>query len=44
MAFGDQEASMFICGDDAAAKRTVASLAEALGFEPVDVGPLKGER
>ncbi len=35
---------MFICGDDAAAKRTVASLAEALGFEPVDVRPVKGER
>ncbi len=42
--FGDQRASMFICGDDAAAKRTVASLAEALGFEPVDVGPLSQAR
>ncbi len=44
VAFGNQEASMFICGDDAAGKRTVASLDEALGFEPVDVGPVKGER
>jgi 8-hydroxy-5-deazaflavin:NADPH oxidoreductase len=38
--FAGQSASMFICGDDATAKRTVAGLAEALGFEPVDVGPL----
>lgn len=35
-----QRPSMFICGDDAAAKRTVGGLAEALGFEPVDAGPL----
>ena len=38
--FGGQSASMFLCGDDSAAKRTVAGLADALGFEPVDVGPL----
>jgi predicted dinucleotide-binding enzyme len=42
--FGGQSASMFICGDDATAKRTVAGLAEALGFEPVDVGPLAQAR
>jgi predicted dinucleotide-binding enzyme len=42
--FGDQKASMFICGDDAAAKRTVASLAKSLRFEPVDVGPLNQAR
>lgn len=37
---GGQSASMFICGDDDGAKQTVAGLAEALGFEPVDAGPL----
>ena len=38
--FGAQNASMFICGDDGNAKATVGKLAEELGFEPVDVGPL----
>lgn len=32
--------SMFICGDDARAKRTVGSLVESLGFDLVDAGPL----
>jgi len=32
---------MPFCGDDAAAKRTVASLIEALGWEPLDVGGLE---
>jgi len=41
---GGQSASMFLCGDDAAAKKTVAGLAEALGFEPVDAGPLAQAR
>ncbi len=40
--FGSQTASMFICGDDAGAKSTVAQLAEQLGFEVVDAGPLAG--
>src|SRR5262245_31398903 len=42
--FGDQRASMFLCGDDAAAKEVVAGLATALGFEPVDAGPLTQAR
>jgi hypothetical protein len=42
--FGDQRASMFLCGDDAAAKQVVAGLATVLGFEPVDAGPLKQAR
>ncbi len=42
--FGGQSASMFLCGDDAAAKKVVATLAEALGFEPVDAGPLTQAR
>lgn len=42
--FGGQSASMFMCADDASAKETVAALAEALGFEPVDAGPLTQAR
>lgn len=42
--FGDQQASMFICGDDGAAKATVAGLARELGFDPIDVGPLRQAR
>jgi hypothetical protein len=38
--YGDQRLSMFLCGDDADAKATVAELAETLGFEAVDCGPL----
>jgi hypothetical protein len=36
--------TMFICGDDADAKATVAELAENLGFEAVDAGPLDRAR
>jgi len=32
--------TMFLCGDDADAKATVTGLAEDLGFEAVDAGPL----
>jgi NADPH-dependent F420 reductase len=42
--FGAERASMFLCGDDAAAKKTVAELAAALGFEAVDAGPLRQAR
>jgi predicted dinucleotide-binding enzyme len=38
--FGSQQADMFICGDDEAAKAAVAGLAQAIGFEVVDCGPL----
>ncbi|MBI3762926.1 MAG: NADPH-dependent F420 reductase [Chloroflexi bacterium] len=38
--FGDQRPSMFICGDDAAAKTTVAQLADQIGFDVVDAGSL----
>ncbi len=38
--YGSQNASMFICSDDAAARKTVGGLAEDLGFEVVDAGPL----
>jgi hypothetical protein len=36
--------SMFVCSDDADAKSTVAQLAEDLGFEAVDAGPLDRAR
>ncbi|HEY7677450.1 MAG TPA: NADPH-dependent F420 reductase [Candidatus Methylomirabilis sp.] len=42
--FGGQSASMFICGDDHGAKKIVASLAQDLGFEAVDAGPLAQAR
>jgi len=42
--FGAQRASMFLCGDDANAKATVAQLAGELEFDPVDCGPLTQAR
>jgi NADPH-dependent F420 reductase len=36
--------TMCFCGDDAAAKASVAKLAEDLGFEAVDAGPLRNAR
>jgi hypothetical protein len=38
--YDGQPTTMFICGDDPAAKAIVAQLAEALGFEAADAGPL----
>lgn len=42
--FGDHQATMFYCGDDAAAKRVVQQLVGDLGFDPVDAGPLTSAR
>jgi len=42
--FGPQNASVFYCGDDAAAKQTVSGLITEIGFEPVDAGPLRNAR
>jgi 8-hydroxy-5-deazaflavin:NADPH oxidoreductase len=42
--FSGQNATMFICGDDADAKKTVKQLSDELGFETVDAGPLKTSR
>jgi predicted dinucleotide-binding enzyme len=39
--FSGQSATIFICGDDKDAKRTVKQLSDELGFETVDAGPLK---
>jgi predicted dinucleotide-binding enzyme len=42
--FGDDRVTMFYCGDDAESKKVAAGLAEDLGFEPVDAGPLSEAR
>lgn len=42
--YGDNEITMCMAGDDAAAKATVMKLAQDLGFEAVDAGPLKNAR
>ncbi|MHB8970318.1 MAG: NADPH-dependent F420 reductase [Pirellulaceae bacterium] len=42
--YGDQAANVFICGDDEDARTTVKQLAEALGFEPIECGPLQRAR
>jgi predicted dinucleotide-binding enzyme len=42
--FPGKRVAMFYCGDDAAAKKTVASLIAELGFDPLDAGPLMQSR
>jgi predicted dinucleotide-binding enzyme len=42
--FGGQNATMFICGDDADAKKIAKQLSDDLGFETVDAGPIKSAR
>jgi predicted dinucleotide-binding enzyme len=42
--FGDHRATMFYCGDDAAAKLTVRQLITDIGFDPVDAGSLTSSR
>jgi hypothetical protein len=39
-----ERVTMFYCGDDAGAKTTAHSLANDLGFDPVDAGPLRQSR
>ncbi len=43
-AYGGARLLMPICGNDAEAKKAVAGLAEELGFEAVDAGPLSRSR
>ena len=42
--FNGEKPVMFYCGDDAAAKKAVHQLAEDIGFDPQDAGPLKQAR
>ena len=42
--YGDLAVTMFICGDDEVSRKVVGSLAEQIGFEVVDTGPLKTAR
>ncbi len=37
---GSEKATMYICGDDAEAKKVVSRLAAEIGFDPCDTGPL----
>ena len=39
--FGSEVADLYLAGDDADAKQIVGEVARTLGFEPVDVGPLR---
>ena len=40
MLIGEHRADVFICGDDANARVTVARLIDEIGAQPVDAGPL----
>lgn len=42
--YGDQAATMFLCGDDPGAREVAAQLARDLGFEPVSAGGLSAAR
>jgi 8-hydroxy-5-deazaflavin:NADPH oxidoreductase len=42
--FGEHRATMFYCGDDAAARLAVRRLIEDVGFDPVDAGSLSSSR
>lgn len=42
--YAGQVPTIFLCGDDAAAKKVVAGLVEELGLDPCDTGPLSMAR
>ena len=42
--FGAERPALFYCGDDATAKQTTKQLAETIGFEALDAGPLTQAR
>lgn len=42
--YNGERATMFYCGDDANAKSVALGLADDLGFEPLDAGPLSQAR
>lgn len=41
---GDEQLAVFVAGDDASAKDEVKALASAVGFNPIDAGPLANAR
>lgn len=43
-AVAGQQLSVFGAGDDAQARKAVLEMARALGFDPIDAGPLKNAR
>jgi predicted dinucleotide-binding enzyme len=42
--FGQEQASVFYCGDDGSAKHILADLIRSCGFDGIDAGPLKSAR
>jgi hypothetical protein len=42
--FGGEKPTMFICGNDAGAKRDVTGILERFGFEVADMGPVEAAR
>ncbi len=42
--YGGEPATLFYCGDDAAAKSKTRELITAVGLEPIDAGPLRNAR
>jgi predicted dinucleotide-binding enzyme len=42
--FGNQKANLFICGDEEDSKNIIVEIGRVLGYEPLDIGPLKAAR
>jgi len=42
--FGDQNANLFVCGDDKDSKSIIMEIGRVLGYDPIDIGPLKAAR
>jgi len=42
--FANGPPTMFLCGNDAAAKKTVSQICDAFGWEVIDIGGIEGSR
>lgn len=42
--FGNQRANLFVCGNESDSKRILIEIGRVLGYEPIDIGPLKAAR